>query len=85
MSDVFSLDRLMIDGRGVLNLSYLQDGLVNEVSLVMGPFADGDPDNPSLFTAVKGLSEVEPISFTLIEFKFLDDSTVLLHYSVDKE
>src|SRR5699024_10230034 len=81
--DIFGLDRLMIGGGGVLNWSYLQEGLVDEVSLVVGPFADGDPDNPSLFTAVKGLSEIEPISFNLIEAKPLEDSAVWLHYSID--
>lgn len=82
--DVFGLDRLMIGGGGVLNWSYLQAGLVDEVSLVVGPFADGDPDNPSLFTAVEGLSEIEPLSFNLIESKPLEDSAVWLHYSIDK-
>lgn len=83
--DIFGLDRLMIGGGGVLNWSYLQDGLVDEISIVVGPFADGDPNNPSLFTAMEGLSEIEPLSFNLLDTKPLKDSAVWLHYSVDKE
>lgn len=75
----------MIGGGGVLNWSYLQEGLVDEVSLVVGPFADGDPDNPSLFTAVEGLSDIEAFSFNLIEAKTLEDSAVWLRYSIDHE
>jgi len=82
--DVFGLDRLMIGGGGVLNWSYLQDDLVDEVSLVMGPFADGDPDNPSLFTAVDGFSDIEAYSFNLIESKPLEDSAVWLRYAIDR-
>jgi len=82
--DVFGLDRLMIGGGGILNWSYLQDDLVDEVSLVMGPFVDGDPENPSLFTAVDGLSEIEAYSFNLIETKPLEDSAVWLRYALDR-
>ncbi|RFP39217.1 5-amino-6-(5-phosphoribosylamino)uracil reductase, partial [Klebsiella oxytoca] len=72
--DLFGLDRLMIGGGGVLNWSYLQADLVDEVSLVVGPFADGDPENPSLFTATEPLSEKGAKSFSLIEAQPLQDS-----------
>jgi len=82
--DLFGLDRLMIGGGGVLNWSYLQAGLVDEVSLVVGPFADGDPENPSLFTAMEPLSEKEAKSFNLIEAQPLEDSAVWLRYEIDE-
>lgn len=83
--DLFGLDRLMIGGGGVLNWSYLQAGLVDEVSLVVGPFADGDPENPSLFTAMDPLSQKQPLSFSLVEVSPLEDSAVWLRYTIDEE
>lgn len=41
-------------------------------------------DSPGLFTAAEPLSQVEARSFTLIEARPLQDSAVLLRYSVDK-
>lgn len=83
--ELFGLDRLMIGGGGVLNWTYLQAGLVDEVSLVVGPFADGDPENPSLFTAMEPLSKKEAKTFNLIEAKTLEDSAVWLRYTIDEE
>lgn len=84
LAEVFGMKRVMIGGGGVLNWSFLQDDLVDEISIVKGPFADGSSDSPGLFTAAKPLSQVEARSFTLIEARPLQDSTVLLRYSVDK-
>lgn len=84
LAEVFGMKRVMIGGGGVLNWSFLQDDLVDEVSLVVGPFADGSSDSPGLFTATEPLSEVGARGFTLIEARPLEDSAVLLRYSVDK-
>lgn len=80
--ELFGMDRVMIGGGGVLNWSFLQAGLVDEVSVVVGPFADGDPDNPSLFTAKEPLSAIEAKTFELIEAKPLEDSAVWLRYKI---
>lgn len=84
LAEVFGMKRVMIGGGGVLNWSFLHDDLVDEISIVQGPFADGSTDSPGLFTAREPLSEVEARSFTLIEARPLQDSAVLLRYSVDK-
>ena len=84
LAEVFGMKRVMIGGGGVLNWSFLHDDLVDEVSIVYGPFADASRNSPGLFTAAEPLSAVEARSFTLIEAKPLRDSTVLLRYSVDK-
>jgi riboflavin biosynthesis pyrimidine reductase len=84
LAEVFGMKRVMIGGGGVLNWSFLNDDLVDEVSIVNGPFADGSSESPGLFTAAEPLSQEEARSFTLIEAKPLNDSAVLLRYSVDK-
>ncbi|GAA4517756.1 hypothetical protein GCM10023159_31140 [Brevibacterium yomogidense] len=73
----------MVGGGGVLNWSFLRAGLVDEISLVVSPFADGDPTQPGLFTAVAPLSEAHPHAFSLLEARELRDSVLLLRYRVE--
>lgn len=82
LNSVFGMQRVMIGGGGVLNWSFLHAGLVDEVSLVVAPFADGDTTNPGLFSAVEGLSTPQPQSFSLIEARPLRDSVLLVRYKV---
>ncbi|NKB10814.1 5-amino-6-(5-phosphoribosylamino)uracil reductase [Ralstonia solanacearum] len=83
LATLFGMERVMIGGGGVLNWSYVQDGLVDEVSLLMAPVSDASPSAPGLFTAKEPLTRVQPYSFTLIEVKPLKDSTVWLRYRVN--
>jgi len=82
LATLFGMERVMIGG-GVLNWSYVQDGLVDEVSLLLAPVSDASPSAPGLFTAKEPLTRVQPYSFTLIEVKPLKDSTVWLRYRVN--
>lgn len=72
---------MMLDGGGVLNGSFLQDGLVDELSLMLVPAADGHPDTPALF--VKPNSDHSfATRFRLDEVKQLDHDGVYLNYKV---
>lgn len=83
LNTVFGMERVMIGGGGVLNWSFLTAGLVDEISLVVSPFADGDTSQPGLFSAVEGLSAPKARSFTLIEARELRDSVLLVRYRVN--
>lgn len=83
LNSVFGTKRVMIGGGGVLNWSFLHAGLVDEISLVVAPFADGDTTNPGLFSAAEGLSAPQAHSFSLIEARELRDSVLLLRYRVN--
>jgi len=83
LASLFGMERVMIGGGGTLNWAYLQNGLVDEVSIVKAPIADGDPDMQTLFMAKKPLSIIQPISFSLIEVRQLEESTVWLRYKVN--
>lgn len=84
LATVFNMKKVMIGGGGTLNWAFLQNGYVDEVSIVMAPIADGNPAMQSLFMAREPLSVVQPTSFTLIEVKELKDSTVWLRYKTNK-
>ncbi|MDG0842091.1 RibD family protein [Staphylococcus equorum] len=82
LSTLYNVERLMIGGGGILNWSYLQNGLVDEVSIIMSPIADGSTDEQSLFAAKEHLSKVSPVAFELMEVKTLEESVVWLQYKV---
>lgn len=78
------VQRLMVGGGGVINWSFLQNGLVDEVSMVLAPIANGDPNAPRFFTACEPYSSVSPIAFQLSSVEDLGDSVVWLRYTVQR-
>lgn len=76
------VERLMVGGGGVINWSLLRSGLVDEVSSVIAPIANGDPDAHRFFTARAPYSTVKPVEFTLTGIEDLGDSVVWLRYAV---
>jgi riboflavin biosynthesis pyrimidine reductase len=80
LATLFGMERVMIG-----NWSYVQDGLVDEVSLLLAPVSDASPPAPGLFTAKEPLSRIQPRAFTLIDVKPLKDSTVWLRYRVNNQ
>lgn len=51
--------------------------MCDEVSLVVAPAADGNPNTQSLFLAKEGLSTDAPLSFTLLGAETSQGSTPL--------
>lgn len=76
------IERLMVGGGGGINWSFLQNGLVDEVSMVLAPIANGDPNAPRFFTAREPYSRVSPVAFRLTSVEDLGDSVVWLRYTV---
>lgn len=76
------IKRLMVGGGGVINWSFLQNGLVDEVSSVIAPVANGDPNAHRFFTAREPYSTVQPVEFTLSSVEDLGESVVWLRYTV---
>lgn len=76
------VERLMVGGGGTINWSFLQNGLVDEVSMVLAPIANGDPNAPRFFTAREPYSTISPVAFQLTSVEDLGDSVIWLRYSV---
>ena len=80
---LFGIETLMLGGGAVLNWSFIQAGMCDEVSIVIAPAADGSTETQSLFMAKDGLSSDTPVSFTLLEAKPMGGSSVWLRYKVN--
>jgi 5-amino-6-(5-phosphoribosylamino)uracil reductase len=49
LHDVRGVERLMVEGGGTVHTQLLQQGLADELQLVLAPLLVGDPDAPRLF------------------------------------
>ncbi|MCO8290790.1 RibD family protein [Tetragenococcus halophilus] len=85
LNDLFQMDLVMLGGGGVLNWSFIQAGLCDEVSVVIAPAADASATSPSLFDTKEGLTDDTPVSFTLKNVETKEDSTVWLTYDVNNK
>lgn len=82
LKELFGIEVLMLGGGGVLNWSFIQAGMCDEISLVIAPCADGSTETQTLFQVRDGLSTDEPVGFTLKSADVLEGGGVWLRYLV---
>lgn len=78
--DEFNVDRLAIVGGGKINGGFLEAGLVDEISILIGAGADGRTGQPSLFDGRPENSR--PIALQLKDVKSYADGAIWLRYLV---
>ena len=83
LSSNFDIDSLMLGGGGVLNWSFIQRGLCDEVSLVMAPVADGNQHAASVFETSDRFSTPQAVGFQLLTAEVRKGGTAWLRYSVN--
>ncbi|MDN5818564.1 MAG: dihydrofolate reductase family protein, partial [Yaniella sp.] len=77
----YGIKRLMVGGGGVINWSLMQNKLVDEVSVILAPIANGDPSAARFFTAREPYTTVEDMAFDLAHLEHLGDGVVWLRYT----
>lgn len=75
----FRISRVMVAGGGITNWSFLREGLIDELSLVLAPVADGG-QAASIFEQGRFFSSGKPAAFRLLEVKRLDGNALWLRY-----
>ncbi|MHC5248555.1 dihydrofolate reductase family protein [Enterococcus sp. LJL90] len=83
LQQYFALDSVMLGGGGLLNWSFIEAGVCDEVSLVVAPVADGASESPSVFES-GNLSDNQAVAFSLEQVEKQADGTLWLRYSVKK-
>lgn len=76
----FSVTRLMIAGGGVTNRSFLNEDLIDELSLVIAPVTGGNNDSVSVFENSDFTQGGKPAVFDLVEVKQTDGGCLWLRY-----
>jgi riboflavin biosynthesis pyrimidine reductase len=80
----FPIRTLMLEGGGHLNGSFLNASLIDELSVLLLPIADGTPKTTTLFEVSEDLPKAAASLMKLQEVKQLEDSAVWLKYSFNE-
>ncbi len=78
LKTMFGIERLMVAGGGITNWSFAAEGLIDELSIVIAPVADGRLHTASVFENVNG--NIQTSAFSLKEVKTLYGNVVWLRY-----
>ena len=78
---LFDVETLMLEGGGRINGGFLRAGLIDEVSLLLGPVADGRIGTPALFDVDE--DDVAPHRLTLQAVEKRDGGVLGLRYRVE--
>lgn len=82
---LFGIDTVLICGGGTVNWTFLQQGAVDELSLLIAPVADGAPDTVTVFEKSPLLPACMPIEFQLKNVEKLKGDGVRLVYTVNQK
>jgi riboflavin biosynthesis pyrimidine reductase len=85
LKSLFSIDQLILEGGGVINGSFLNEGLIDELSLVLVPLADGASNSLPLFETSSHLQKTKPVNFYLKTIEKLDDGGLWMKYVTKNE
>ncbi len=85
LKTLFGIETLMLGGGGVLNWSFIQAGMCDELSVVIASAADGSSQTPALFETRGGLAADSAVGFTLKSAEVKDGGCVWLRYTVNKQ
>ena len=82
LEENFGVKRLLLEGGGIINGSFLAAGLINEVSVLIYPGVDGRRETSKLFTWAGGdeLAPSDGVKLKLLEAEPLPGGVVWLHY-----
>ena len=75
----FGIKRLLLEGGGGVNGSFLSAGLIDELSVLIAPLADGT-EGPTIFT--RDVAPAEPLA--LVSMERLDSDLIHLRYEVER-
>jgi riboflavin biosynthesis pyrimidine reductase len=80
--DLFKIRTLMLEGGGNINGSLLNEGLIDELSLLILPIVDGTPDSATTFDVATHLPKKAAQQLKLIDVKKLAHDVLWLTYKL---
>ncbi len=85
LNKLFRIQTVRIDGGGHVNGSFLKAGLIDEISLVLAPLADGTIGSLVNFEAEEGYGKRKATKLKLKSMKKIYDDFLWIRYDVVKE
>lgn len=82
---LFGIETILICGGGTVNWTFLQQGVMDELSLLIAPAADGSPTTVTVFEKSDNLPPSVPAEFHLKGVEQLKGDGIHLRYLVKKK
>jgi riboflavin biosynthesis pyrimidine reductase len=83
LSELFSIEKIMLEGGGYLNGSFLNEGLIDEISLLLLPIADGTPNAPTVFEVNPRFKKNPSTLLHLKTARQLENGVLWLQYTIN--
>lgn len=82
--EVLGVELLLVEGGGALNGSFMEAGLINEMSLLLAPAADGSTKTPTLFETGPYLAQndTDTTEFLLKNVERIGENGLQIQYMV---
>ena len=84
LKERFGITKLLLAGGGLMNWSFLQENLIDELSIVLAPTADGSRTAATLFEKAEFLPDRAPAAFTLKAAEKIDADTLWPRYELKR-
>ena len=78
----FGVERLAVVGGGKINGGFLQERLIDELSLMIGPGIDGRSNQPALFDGIPDKKDFVPFKLDFKEVSSFPNGVVWIRYKV---
>lgn len=76
---LFGIERLLAAGGGLMNWSLIREDLIDELSIVIAPAADGNSSTATIFEKADFLPERTPAVFQIKDIRKIGDAVHLLY------
>ena len=78
----FGIERLAVVGGGKINGGFLQEGLIDELSIMIAPGIDGRSNQPSLFDNICDRKDFLPVKLEFQDVSSFPNGVVWLRYNI---
>ncbi len=85
LKSLFGIKRLLLEGGGIINGSFLKSKLIDELSQLVMPYADGSTETPTLFDVEKGYTKRPITKMKLASVKRLEGGVLWLRYKISDQ
>ncbi|MGM0216860.1 dihydrofolate reductase family protein [Enterococcus sp. AZ109] len=82
---LFGIEKVLLCGGGGINWTFLQQGCIDELSLVIAPITDGGTDSITIFEQSPHWPSEDTIGFTLTKHQVIEESGFWLTYQVNNK
>ena len=80
----FGIEAMLLSGGGIVDMAFLQAGLIDEISLVIPPIIDGGLNLASAFDDSSFAGQHSPVALRLIDVQRIEGDGLWLRYAPQK-